>query len=59
MRSLEQDPKHWDCECVGDNYIRCKHEKKCHNCGALRDSCDSPDSRVNEVGELLGKNHNC
>ena len=43
-------PDYWDCECH-ENYIHKKAEILCSFCRTTPD--EQPDSRVNEVSELL------
>jgi len=44
-------PDFWDCECEED-FIHSSADEACPTCGARRD--EQPDSRVNEVSEMLG-----
>jgi len=51
--TVETNPNYWDCECE-TNFIHAKAQTlACSLCGMTED--ESPDSRVNEIKELVIK----
>jgi len=45
---------YWDCDC-DTNYIHYKKLSRCNNCDADWITCDTPDSRVDEVLQMLNE----
>ena len=48
--TIETDPRFWDCECPGKDYIHPKSFRYCPKCKTMPD--DQPDSRVNELSAV-------
>ena len=53
MASFSTTSNYWDCECK-ENFIHPRSQSKCSVCGTEEESCEAPDSRVNEVRQLIG-----
>ena len=53
--TIHTNSAYWDCNCEED-YIHSIKERICLKCGAV--SKDQPDSRQNEIDEMLKKNNN-